>query len=234
MSAPRGLLLRQVIWHAFEAHADGVIEFYIDANADLLSWATEQRWIRHISYYHRAIPIRIIQTARTCQKLMAQNLSPPPKPAITISVYPHPDVLAPDVRHLFDKAEKDHVELGVAWFRNLVDCVYPGQGAVSIYVLRKNGQPIAALPMRAETTSKTRQVHSLSNYYSALFAPALAPTIRPEDLAKLILSIRHNGARPASLRFAPMDPESSGFRTLEAALKLAGFPTFRFFCFGNG
>ena len=123
-------------------------------------------------------------------------------------------------------------EVSVEWFANLVDNVYPSDSGVSVHVLRENGQPVAVLPVRFVREKWASKVESLSNYYTAFYAPILHQDITEQALSVLLRSICQGGSA-ASVRFAPMDPESPGFCKLMAAFRLAGLTPFRFFCFGN-
>ena len=150
-----------------------------------------------------------------------------------VTVYKHPDEFPSDVKQLFAIGEKESVESSVSWYRNLVNSVYPADDGVHIYVLRKNGHPVAALPVRVKKTPFSQHVESLSNYYTALYAPLIEMGVEVRDIVPLISAVRDAHAPLGSLRFAPMDPESTSFRTLLGALQASGLVPFKFFCFGN-
>ncbi|HJW24149.1 MAG TPA: GNAT family N-acetyltransferase [Rhodocyclaceae bacterium] len=57
--APGRLLLREIIRDGFARLPGGSIEFYTNAGADELAWATDQRWIEHVSLY----PNRTVEQA---------------------------------------------------------------------------------------------------------------------------------------------------------------------------
>lgn len=152
---------------------------------------------------------------------------------LNVTVYKHLDEFPSDVRQLFAIGEQESVESSFSWYRNLVNSVYPADDGVHIYVLRKNGRPMAALPVRVKKTSFSQHVESLSNYYTALYAPLIEMGIEVGDMVPLINAVREGHAPLGSLRFAPMDPESTSFRTLLGALQASGLVPFRFFCFGN-
>ena len=231
--APGRLLLRKTIEHAFTAHPGAVIEFYTNADEDQLAWATGHRWIRHVSFFRNAAVANLRWLVRAVRHVFSRNFKSPTDRAETVSVYRHPDELPPDVRLLFDKAEKGAVEFGVTWYRNLVNAVYPDHQGVRIYVLRHKGLPVAALPLLATRKGLWQNVDSLSNYYTAIYAPVVAPELEARDLVPLITAICHAHPSLASLRFAPMNPQSPSYRLLLEALKMAGLVPFEFFCFGN-
>lgn len=152
---------------------------------------------------------------------------------LNVTVYKHPDEFPSDVGQLFAIGEHASVENSFSWYRNLVNSVYPADDGVSFYVLRKDGHPVAALPVRVKKTSFGQQAESLSNYYTALYAPLIETGVEVRDMVPLIIAVRDDHAPLGSLRFAPMDPESTSFHTLLAALQASGLMPFRFFCFGN-
>ena len=124
-------------------------------------------------------------------------------------------------------------EISVEWFANLVVNVYPADSGIRLYVLREDGQAVAALAVRLVRERWATRVESLSNYYTAFYAPILHPDITAKALSVLLQFICRDGSAVASFRFAPMDPASAGFAKLMAAFSLAGLTPFRYFSFGN-
>lgn len=236
--APGRLLLYRVIRDGFERNAGGSIEFYTDANADQLSWATGRRWMRHVSFYRsdalssllsllRAVRLALRPASPT---IFASGASDAPD---KIEVYKHPGEFPQDVQDLFAAAATISFDFGQLWYRNLVDTVYPQDAGARFFVLRRSGQPVAALPILIEPQWGGNQAKSLTNFYSALYAPALAPTVKASDLVPLIHAILNSHAPLSSFRMAPMDPESLVYRKVLNALRAAGTMPFHFFCFGN-
>ena len=66
--SPGRLLLREVIADSFRRLPGGVIEFYTNADADQLAWATDQRWIEHISLYRNQLAERLANAFRTTRR----------------------------------------------------------------------------------------------------------------------------------------------------------------------
>jgi CelD/BcsL family acetyltransferase involved in cellulose biosynthesis len=236
--SPGRLLLHRVVEDMFSRHPDGVIEFYTDATTDQLSWATGQRWIRHVSFCRTAAVSSLLDLLRAGRLA----LGPKSTTIITsgmndgpdqIEIYRQPSEFPRDVQNLFAAAETISFDFGVDWYRNLVSTVYPLDSGVRFYVLRRAGQPIAALPVRIERQWGGTKVKSLANFYSALYAPALAPLVKAIDLVPLIHAIRDEHVPFSSFRFDPMDPKSLVYRRLLNALRSAGMVPFQFFCFGN-
>jgi CelD/BcsL family acetyltransferase involved in cellulose biosynthesis len=150
----------------------------------------------------------------------------------------HPDALPPDARALLALAECDGVELGAAWYRNLL-ATLPGMAANAYFhVLRRAGRAVAVLPvLSADPHGKGDVsrgcVQSLANYYSALWAPALDASLTPVELAPLLRQLARLHAPLHTLHWAPMDPETRAWATLSQALRLAALPTWDFLAFGN-
>ena len=228
------LLLRDVIDSLFKSHPGKVIEFYTDASADQLAWATGQRWIRHVRAYRNSLLARLWGVLNAGQRALSHPAHQPnPPDNHSVEVFQHPDQFPPDVQQLFANAEQENFQLGVPWLRNLVNTVFPEHGGVRIYVLRKQSKPVAALPVLAKKTALSQQVESLSNYYTAVYAPLVEEGLNVRDLVPLVRAVRDAHAPLGSLRFAPMNPESTSYRLLLGALQATGLVPFRFFCFGN-
>lgn len=150
-----------------------------------------------------------------------------------VDVFLDLDDLPLDVQQLFSKAEQENVEFGLSWYRNLVCAVYPNNGGFRLYVLRKNGRPAVVLPVIVQNTFLGQRIASLSNFYTAIYAPFFEADVTANDLVPLVKAVLKAHSALGSLQFSPMDPDSSAYHLLLSALKMAGLPSFRFFCFGN-
>lgn len=231
--APGRLQLRDVIKAMCISHPDKTLEFYNDANPDQLAWASGQRWITHWSFYKNKFSAdlySVISAVRNTAKVGAATLLGSND---SVEVFQHPDQLPVDVQQLFEDTEHDNFQGSVSWYKNLVDAVYPNDSGVHIHVLRRAGRPVAALPIVATQGKLGWHINALGNYYTSLYAPAIAPHVKSRDFAPMLRSILQAHAPVTSLRFEPMDPESMPFRRLWNALQANGLATFGFFCFGN-
>ena len=141
--------------------------------------------------------------------------------------------LPPDVRALFDAAERTDLQCGADWFANLARTVFPASGAWQLHVLRRGGTALAALPMLVQPGGAARELRSLGNYYTTLYAPALHPDLRAEELAHVLSHLRRQSGPLRSLSFSPLDPAAATTRCLQDALRLAGFLAFHYDSFGN-
>lgn len=150
--------------------------------------------------------------------------------------YDHVRELPADALALLARAQQRHVEFGVAWYANLIDTVFAREAdvcSVSILVSRRQGRARGVLPTVRRMGPLGREIGALSNYYTALFEPALDDDSVVEDLLPLIRALRQGSNRADAYRFAPMDPGSRGFALLRQALRRAGLPAFSYFAFGN-
>jgi hypothetical protein len=150
-----------------------------------------------------------------------------------VQCYGPTDHLPPDVQQLFANAEAEDIEFGLAWHNNFVKTVYPNNPGIYIYVLRENGQPMAALPVNVLNKNLGKSIESVSNYYTTLCAPALAVGITANSLSELISEILKHNTKTGSIRLAPLDLQSQSYITLTEAFRLAGLVPKQFFCFGN-
>ncbi|WP_457427745.1 GNAT family N-acetyltransferase [Roseateles sp. P5_E7] len=154
----------------------------------------------------------------------------------TVDIYAHVRELPADATALMARAEQRHIEFGASWYANLIDSVYarePQSHKVCFHVLRREDRVLAILPTVAQTGAQGREISALSNFYTAIYAPALDDGINAEDLVPLIRALRRSGAGAAAYRFSPMDPSTREFTLLKRAMRLAGLSTHSYFAFGN-
>lgn len=149
---------------------------------------------------------------------------------LSVEVFRHSDQFPTDVIQLFDKSEKVNFQLGLPWLLNLVKTVYQGHEGVNIYVLRREGLPIAVLPILATKIRAGWQVQALANYYTSYYEPAME---EGADISLLIKEILKTHAPVVSMRFSPMNPSSATYIQLKTAMHANHLRSFNFFCFGN-
>lgn len=233
--APGRLLLKEVIAHLFASHPGQRVEFYTDATTDQLAWATGQRWIQHATLQRRGWLSSAFEIGRALRHASAPPSTAEQTHAVAVSIEraPHPDRLPADARALFERAGAQNIELGLDWYRNLVDTVYADDASIVFYVLRHDDVAVAVLPLRLDGSGLRSRIHSLSNFYTALYEPALAVTLKPRDLLPLLTALKSDFRGVGSMWLAPMDPQSHAYHTLVAGCQLAGWVPFEFFGFGN-
>jgi CelD/BcsL family acetyltransferase involved in cellulose biosynthesis len=242
--APGRILLLRTLEDLFRRAPGGVVEFYTNAESDLLAWSTSQRWINHVSVYrHKGLPALFSLLRRTTRGWLRRGKQQPVDTEIMINrssasveTYAHVRWLPADALALLSRAEQRHIEFGPDWYANLIDHVYAHQAQtheVRLHVLRRQNRVLAVLPTVAQTGALGREISALSNFYTAIYAPALDDDIAAEDLLPLTRALRRGGARAAAYRFSPMDPASREFLLLKRALSLAGLSAYSYFAFGN-
>lgn len=240
--APGRILLLRTLEDLFTRAPGGGVEFYTNAESDLLAWSTSQRWINHVSVYrHRGLPALYGLLRRGSRGWRGRANQPVDtdvmvsRSGASIDAYAHVRELPADALALMHKAEQRHVELGADWYANLIDTVYASepQAQVRIHVLRRQGRVLAVLPTVAQRGALGREISALSNFYTAIYALAMEDDIEAEDLLPLTRALRQTSGGAAAYRFSPMDPHAREFALLKRALTLAGLSTHAYFSFGN-
>ena len=138
-----------------------------------------------------------------------------------------------DVSALFAQAAVESIEISQAWYENLFSTVFQAHPDAALWVLRLNGVAVAAFPALVDPAPGGRELTALGNYYTALYAPTLAPDLLVADLAVLLHAMRQHYGNLGRLSFQPMDPQSSGHHKLLQALEMNGLLCFQYFRFGN-
>lgn len=153
--------------------------------------------------------------------------------ALKVFVYGCVTELPPDALQLMARHEEATLQFGQAWMQNLETQVFASHPGRCYFVLREGGDAVAVLPLLVSGGVLYRQAQALTNYYTCLYEPALAPGLNPQTLSRLFTVVRAHLGAIHSLRLSPMNPDSTAFATVERALAMAGFGTERYFCFGN-
>jgi hypothetical protein len=154
---------------------------------------------------------------------------------LDVVTFQHPDEFPSDLSHLFDSCEVDSTALGCTWYRNYVETIPAARSDVRFHVLRRDGLAVAAIAVSVRRVGWTLHcaAESLGNYYTTMYAPALASSVTAAELAALLGELKRLHRPLAWLRLQPMNQNAVGYRTLLDALRLARFQSFEFFCFGN-
>lgn len=241
--APGRVLLLRTLEDLFVRLPGGVVEFYTNAEPDLLAWSTSQRWINHVSLYrHSGLPAFYGLLRRSTRGWLRRGNRPinadvmVNRSGASIETYARVAELPADAVALMSRAEQQRIEFGADWYANLVETVHahePAGASVRFLVLRRQGRVLAVLPVVTQRSGLGREVSALSNFYTAIYAPALEDDLDAEDLLPLTRALRRSSGRAAAYRFAPMDPQSREFALLKRALAQAGLSTHAYFAFGN-
>ena len=227
--APGRLMLREAIEDGFATGNGGVIEFYTDANRSQLEWATDERWIQHVSVYRSRFARWFIDTLN----LFRSRKGLTERRAIRVGTYDSPDTLPESARRLMAREEKRNMSFGFSWFQNLVATVYPEDRGVRFYTVEDAKSTRAVLPLRAAKIWMGWRVSALSNYYTSLYEPTLDSGVKVFEMAPLFSAIADEFPGVASMTFSPMDRASHGYRLLMASLRAKRWHCFEYFAFGN-
>jgi CelD/BcsL family acetyltransferase involved in cellulose biosynthesis len=225
--APGRMLLRKVIEEIFREERKGAIEFYTDADNNMLEWGGQYRWLQHVTLYRFPLAA-LLATVR--QSLARRK---PSAPACSVDSYDHPAELPADVRSFMQAAEQGNIEFGHAWYLNLVNTVYPETPGLRFYVLRREQAIAAVLPLRLERSALGWRAHSLSNFYTSLFQPVLDPSVKAVELAEVLAAVRRDFPALASMQLTPLDVGSHAYVALLSAMRLNRWVPFEYFSFGN-
>jgi hypothetical protein len=105
-----------------------------------------------------------------------------------------------------------------------------------VHSLWQGDRPLAVVAMhraRAAGWPGSAALHSLSNYYSVVWAPALAPGVHAAQLLPLVHALRRAPQGAGVLEFVPVDPNAPSTWAWTLALRAAGLVVQRLPAFGN-
>jgi len=216
------LLLARVLAYEFGAQEHEHVEFYTNATPEQLAWATGQRWIRHQS--HARYPsLKLLQDAL--------RHAPVPRDADwELNHAAKAADLPKDARALLDSGPSS---ARVDWLERLERTVFKADADLRYHWLQHKGQVVAVLPLHWQRRQGAWHAEALANFYTPLFAPGLAATAGPDVLRRFWQLLRAQFPTLASVRLAPLAPESPAWASLIPGLQQAGWPVFEFFCFSN-
>lgn len=145
--------------------------------------------------------------------------------------------LPPEYIEVLTRTEAQSLDQGWDWYRNLIAAVYPCDEVCLVAVETSEegaaALPCAVLPVRIVRAGSQYEIFSLSNYYSWLYAPVFASDADAGMVASMVKELMRTFGSAGVIRLAPMDPQAPSFSALERGLFLAGWKSFRYFCFAN-
>lgn len=158
-----------------------------------------------------------------------------PSTATEVAVFRHPDELPADAQALLEQAERFSPQLGADWYRNYLGTVARAGDVACFHVLRRGAQALAVWPVQQTKGGLPwhRSVEALGNYYTCLYAPALAPGVDGAALVPLVRDLVRIHKPLGELRLQPLDPLAPSFAALMSALRGAGLVPIEYHCFGN-
>jgi CelD/BcsL family acetyltransferase involved in cellulose biosynthesis len=234
--APGRLLLYRLIEEQFALPGRKTIEFYTNATSDQQEWATFGCTLHNIQLFRRPLNAAIFAVSRACRQRLRGIRGEMPvedSPTTGVASCRSIDDLRAEQYDLGEFTATDNVEASTNWFELLQNKVYPLDPGVRFYITAEKKRPRVILPLRLTTNGSARTIESLSNYYTALYAPLVARDGDLLDVQSLLTAAVHDHKGAQVMRFGPMDPDSHAYSALFSGLRANNWIPFRFFCFGN-
>lgn len=231
--APGRLLLRAAIEDIFVTDPGSAIEFYTDANRSQLEWATDRRWIQHLTVYQGWPAQLLVDLANCVRAKWPLAMAGGGWRDVVVKRFDHPDALPSGARRLMGREERRNMGFGFDWFANLVATVFTNDPGVRFYTLEIGDAVRAVVPMRAAKIWLGWRLTALSNFYTTLYEPMLDTGVKAVELTSLFRALRREFPGLASVTFGPMDRTSHGYLSIRAALHMKRWFSFEYFSFGN-
>jgi len=234
--APGRLLLYRLIEEQFALPGRKTIEFYTNATSDQQEWATFGCTLQNIQLFRRPLNAAIFAVSRACRQRLRSIRGEMPvedSPTTGVASCRSIDDLRAEQYDLGEFTATENVEASTNWFELLQNKVYPLDPGVRFYITAEKKRPRVILPFRLTTNGSARTIESLSNYYTALYAPLVARDGDLLDVQSLLTAAVHDHKGAQVMRFGPMDPDSHAYSALFSGLRANNWIPFRFFCFGN-
>ncbi len=153
--------------------------------------------------------------------------------AFNLRLYENMFALPLDCEDFFLVGEQDSFDLSSDWFRLLESSGLFPRESTRFYVPERENKVLGVLPLiLRQVNAWTKQVESMTCFYSSLYRPLLSPSITSDELALCIRKVITD-TNADVLLFDKMDPTHPNFDFLESAMNQAGLRPYRFFCFGN-
>ena len=235
--APGRLLLQQALTQLFDALPGVTVEFCSSIDANQAAWADRQRTIQHITQYRsRAVQMTfdlVKQVLTPARKALPGRVTNRLPSQVTVSH--QVDALAADEQALLEKAAQIDSSLGLYWWRNFERTVMAGSSGSRFISVRRGGAVLAVVAINVDSALSRLGgcVGALSNYYTTLWAPALADEVTGIDLVPMFAALRKDSGRLPALYFSPLDPDASSTLVLADALTTSGYWVQRYFAHGN-
>lgn len=142
--------------------------------------------------------------------------------------------LEPQYQKAFKNARGISFDLSYAWFDNLIKTALKPTDNVRIFTAENDAGQCVVIPMRVDGSGdKVGKLRSLTNFYTALYAPIGTGSASVSLLACALARVQQDNPCRASLEFSPLAPEADSFTALFQALRTNGWLPFKYFCFGN-
>jgi CelD/BcsL family acetyltransferase involved in cellulose biosynthesis len=236
--APGRQLLYETLQLAFPALTEGAVEFYTNATRDQAEWATDLRYICHHQLYRNPTVANLYGSVRALKQRLAGRKGPEPTQSFdptNVTMVAAPGELPASMLSLFDAAASREVELSLDWFANLQAAVFADDQSGRYCCASLNDSPRAVLPIRIsrEGGRCVPKIESLSNFYTSIYSPLVAPSTDATELGRLLLAASAEFDDAHVMNFHPMASDSCHYDAMVVALRSIGWIPFRYFSFGN-
>ena len=235
--APGRLLLQQALTHLFDALPGVTVEFCSSIDANQAAWSDRQRTIQHITLYKsRVAQISFdllkqgLTHARWASAVCASGRLPS-----HVTVSRKVDELPADAQALIEKCGRVDASLGLGWWLNFERTVMASSSGSRFISMRRGGIILAVVAFNVDSSLSRLggSVGALSNYYTTLWAPALADEVTGIDLVPMFAALREDSGRLPALYFSPMDPDAASTHVLAESLRASGYKVFDYHAHGN-
>ena len=235
--APGRSLLQQALTYLFDTLPGVTVEFCSSIDTNQAAWADRQRTIQHLTQYKS-------RAAKMSFDLVKQLLTPtrralmggaPDRLPSQVTVSRSVDALPAEEQALLEKCAQVDASLGLGWWRNFERTVMASSSGSRFISVRRGGIVLAVVAFNVDNALSRLggRVGALSNYYTTLWAPALADDVTGVDLVPMLAALRKDSGRLPALYFSPMDPQAPSTQVLADALSASGYWVQRYFAHGN-
>ena len=213
--APGRLHLLHLLQHACAAKELARVEFYTNANADTLAWASDSRWITHVTLERSALTSLLISTLRFGRHAaQAERTDDDDGWAL----------------HHVARMEELPIEAQSLLARVGEPGAHPdgpqASGARRYYWLAKGDQVQAVLPVEVDRRWGVEALRSADPHPGpAVPALAMADPEDPTAVRHLLAQLLRSRPRVACLSLAPLAPEAGETRAWASALSALALPT---------
>ena len=235
--APGRLLLQHALAHLFDVLPGVTVEFCSSIDANQAAWSDRQRTIQHITLYKSSVA----QISFDAVKQMLAPARRAPAGRATVRLPSHVtisrkvDALPAEEQALLEKSTQVDASLGMGWWRNFERTVMASSTGSRFLSVRRGGIVLAVVAFNVDTALSRLggRVGALSNYYTTLWAPALADGVTSVDLVPIFAALREDSRWLPALHFSPLDPQAPTTQVLADALSASGYWVQRYFAHGN-
>lgn len=209
--APGRQHLLQLLQHEFAAGALTRIEFYTNANADTLAWATDSRWIRHVTLERSAPTSLLVSSMRFVRR--ALKADPATAEGWLLQHAPNVEQLPEPARQLLERVAKSFSAL-------------PKGGSVRRYYwLSKGAEVKAVLPVEVDRRWGGEVLRSVTPSLDTAL-PVLAATdpADPTPIRQLLTQLLGGRSRVACIELSPWNPGHAETLAWSSAASELGLP----------